>query len=289
VRLGASLTQTGTLRLANGAAVTGLDGFEGGACWVQDEAASLPVKLLGDVAGLTVLDLCAAPGGKTMQLAARGARVTALDSDEERLTRVRENLARTGLSAEIVCADARQWRPEKLFDAVLLDAPCTATGWGGQQRGRGGGQGPDGGLIAPRCRRRRRLCVGWRVRRGHCFGVRCRHPRRRGPPGRRGCPAPPSPALRAALPARRRHRGRHRRGRLGPLRSRAGGRAPGPLSPGRTALLPGEPARPAAAALLDAGRGDGGGGVGRAGHARRAGSRPWSACPATGSRRRRSP
>jgi 16S rRNA (cytosine967-C5)-methyltransferase len=128
VRLGASLTQTGTLRLANGAAVTGLDGFEGGAFWVQDEAASLPVKLLGDVAGLTVLDLCAAPGGKTMQLAARGARVTALDSDEERLTRVRENLARTGLSAEIVCADARQWRPEKLFDAVLLDAPCTATG-----------------------------------------------------------------------------------------------------------------------------------------------------------------
>jgi 16S rRNA (cytosine967-C5)-methyltransferase len=128
LRLGATLTPSGTLRIRDGRGVTTLDGFRDGAFWVQDEAASLPVKLLGDVAGLRVLDLCAAPGGKTLQLAARGAHVTALDVDEIRLDRVRDNLARTGLKAELICADARSWRPAHLFDAVLLDAPCTATG-----------------------------------------------------------------------------------------------------------------------------------------------------------------
>jgi 16S rRNA (cytosine967-C5)-methyltransferase len=95
---------------------------------VQDAAAALPALLLGDVAGADMLDLCAAPGGKTMQLAAAGARVTALDSDPDRLGRLRDNLARTGLSATLACADATQWAPGRTYDAVLLDAPCTATG-----------------------------------------------------------------------------------------------------------------------------------------------------------------
>lgn len=129
LRLGATLTPTGTLRLpAPAPTPTSLPGFAEGSWWVQDEAASLPVKILGDVDGLRVLDLCAAPGGKTMQLAARGARVTALDKEEDRLTRLQANLDRTRLSAEIVCADASDWRPASLFDVVILDAPCTATG-----------------------------------------------------------------------------------------------------------------------------------------------------------------
>jgi 16S rRNA (cytosine967-C5)-methyltransferase len=108
--------------------VTDLEGFAEGAWWVQDAAAALPAQLLGAVAGLRVLDACAAPGGKTLQLAAAGAQVTALDASEPRLVRVRENLERMNLAAEVVCADARTWRPAAPFDAVLLDAPCTATG-----------------------------------------------------------------------------------------------------------------------------------------------------------------
>ena len=95
---------------------------------MQDAAAAMPARLLGDVAGLRVLDLCAAPGGKTMQLAAAGAQVTALDISGKRLRRVHANLTRTGLSAEVVEADAFAWQPDAPFDAVLLDAPCTATG-----------------------------------------------------------------------------------------------------------------------------------------------------------------
>jgi 16S rRNA (cytosine967-C5)-methyltransferase len=95
---------------------------------VQDAAAALPARLLGDVRGKRVLDLCAAPGGKTLQLAAVGAHVTALDKSEPRLARLRENLARTQLDAEVVCADALEFRAAKPFDAVLLDAPCTSTG-----------------------------------------------------------------------------------------------------------------------------------------------------------------
>jgi 16S rRNA (cytosine967-C5)-methyltransferase len=127
-RLGAEILPTGSLRRLGGGAIHELDGFEQGVWWVQDAAAALPVTLLGDVAGKTVLDLCAAPGGKTAQLAAAGANVTAIDRSARRLRRVRENLARLGLDAVIQDADAIQWRPESPADAVLLDAPCSATG-----------------------------------------------------------------------------------------------------------------------------------------------------------------
>jgi 16S rRNA (cytosine967-C5)-methyltransferase len=105
-----------------------LAGFSEGAWWVQDAAATLPVRLLGNVAGKSVIDLCAAPGGKTMQLAAGGARVTAVEREAERLKRLKENLERTRLAANLVCADARDFKPESLASHVLLDAPCTATG-----------------------------------------------------------------------------------------------------------------------------------------------------------------
>ena len=128
-KLNAQLMPTGSLRLAGhkGSIIT-LDGFDEGAWWVQDMAASLPARLLGNVQDIDVIDLCAAPGGKTMELAAAGARVTAVDRSEKRLKRVRENLDRTGLTAKLVAADATQWRPDMLADAVLLDAPCTSTG-----------------------------------------------------------------------------------------------------------------------------------------------------------------
>ncbi|MDE0391610.1 MAG: methyltransferase domain-containing protein [Rhodospirillales bacterium] len=118
----------GTLRLRGAGAVTRLKGYEAGAWWVQDAAAALPVRLLGPVAGKHVLEIGAAPGGKTAQLAAAGARVTAVDRSAARLARFRENLARLGLEAEIVEADALDWHPPALADAVLLDVPCTATG-----------------------------------------------------------------------------------------------------------------------------------------------------------------
>ncbi|UWQ18588.1 RsmB/NOP family class I SAM-dependent RNA methyltransferase [Jannaschia sp. M317] len=124
---GAEVLPTGSLRLPGGQ-VSALPGYEAGDWWVQDAAAAMPVRLLGDVAGQRVLDLCAAPGGKTMQLAAGGAQVTALDISEARLRRVADNLARTDLTAEVIAADALEWSPETPFDAVLLDAPCTATG-----------------------------------------------------------------------------------------------------------------------------------------------------------------
>ncbi|HEX8365419.1 MAG TPA: RsmB/NOP family class I SAM-dependent RNA methyltransferase [Allosphingosinicella sp.] len=118
----------GHLRLARGTAVAGLTGFGEGRWWVQDVSAAIPARLLGRGEGRTALDLCAAPGGKTMQLASAGFRVTAVDSSEGRLQRLRENLGRTGLEAEIVAADVMQWRPPEPADAVLLDAPCSATG-----------------------------------------------------------------------------------------------------------------------------------------------------------------
>ncbi|QZH75374.1 MAG: methyltransferase domain-containing protein [Erythrobacter sp.] len=119
-------------RLPRGTSVEKLAGFDEGAWWVQDLAASLPARLLGAGEGPKgkgrVLDLCAAPGGKTLQLASMGWQVTALDNSSRRLERLRQNLARTGLAAEIIEADAMGWHPEAQFDAVLLDAPCTATG-----------------------------------------------------------------------------------------------------------------------------------------------------------------
>lgn len=127
-RLGATLLPTGSLRLPpDGAAIPDLPGFGEAAWWVQDAAAAIPARLLGVGEGERVLDLCAAPGGKTMQLASRGAAVTALDRSAPRLERLRENLARLGLRAEIAVADATAYEAEP-FDAVLLDAPCSATG-----------------------------------------------------------------------------------------------------------------------------------------------------------------
>lgn len=127
-KLKGQVTPTGSLRLPRDGAVEALEGFSDGAWWVQDAAAALPVKMLGDVKGCRVLDLCAAPGGKTMQLAALGAEVTALDLSKNRTKRVRENLSRTQLNAEVVVADALEWEPEKPFEMILLDAPCSATG-----------------------------------------------------------------------------------------------------------------------------------------------------------------
>ena len=126
-RLGGKLLPTGTVRMLAHGPVSALPGYAEGAWWVQDAAASLPARLLGDVKGLRIADLCAAPGGKTAQLAARGARVTAVDRSPARLARLKENLARLKLDAEVVEADATKFSAEP-FDAVLLDAPCTATG-----------------------------------------------------------------------------------------------------------------------------------------------------------------
>lgn len=127
-RLGGTLTPTGSVRLPAGVDVETLHGFGDGAWWVQDAAAAMPARLLGDVAGKNVLDLCAAPGGKTLQLAAAGATVTALDRSAERLERLRQNLTRTKLEAKVVAADALKVKIREPFDAVLLDAPCTSTG-----------------------------------------------------------------------------------------------------------------------------------------------------------------
>lgn len=127
-RLGGTSLIPGHLRLPRGSAVEHLEGFSEGAWWVQDLAASLPARLLGSGAGGRALDLCAAPGGKTLQLAAAGWRVTALDNSKRRLERLRENLARTGLEAQVIQADALKWEADTPFDAILLDAPCTATG-----------------------------------------------------------------------------------------------------------------------------------------------------------------
>lgn len=128
-KLGGKVLPTGTIRLPKIGDVTALAGFDAGAWWAQDLASSLPVKLMGDVRGKRVLDMCAAPGGKTLQLAAAGAHVTALDRSASRLERVTENLARVQLEAEIIAVDALDYAPEQAdFDIILLDAPCTATG-----------------------------------------------------------------------------------------------------------------------------------------------------------------
>lgn len=126
--LGARLLPTGTLRREAGGSVTALPGFAEGAWWVQDLAASLPAKLFGNLNDKLVYDLCAAPGGKTAQLAAAGAHVIAVDRSAKRLERVRENMDRLSLRVEVLATDAAAWEPSELADAVLLDAPCSATG-----------------------------------------------------------------------------------------------------------------------------------------------------------------
>lgn len=127
-QLEAEVLPTGTLRRTGGGHIAELPGFAEGAWWVQDAAATLPVRLLGDIAGKRVADLCAAPGGKTMQLCAAGANVTAVDISARRMVRVGENLARAGLAAELITADASKWTASEKFDAILLDAPCSGTG-----------------------------------------------------------------------------------------------------------------------------------------------------------------
>lgn len=125
---GIALNET-TVRVAHGQTpIPELDGFKEGAWWVQDAAAALPVRLLGDVKGQHILDMCAAPGGKTAQLALAGATVTALDISKNRLKRVAENLTRLALSATIIAGDARKHTPDTLYDGVLIDAPCSSTG-----------------------------------------------------------------------------------------------------------------------------------------------------------------
>jgi 16S rRNA (cytosine967-C5)-methyltransferase len=127
VRLRGRVLPTGTVRMIAHGPVSLLPGFSEGAWWVQDAAAALPARLLGDVKGKRIADICAAPGGKTAQLSAAGAKVTAVDRSERRLLRVRENLARLHLEAETVTADATEWQSAP-FDGVLIDAPCSSTG-----------------------------------------------------------------------------------------------------------------------------------------------------------------
>ncbi len=127
-RLGGEVLPSGTVPLSHKGRVEEIEGYAEGAWWVQDAAATLPALLLGDVQGVHVADLCAAPGGKTAELAARGAHVTAVDVSASRLRRLKENLDRLGLEAKIVQANAAKWSPPEPFDAVLLDAPCSATG-----------------------------------------------------------------------------------------------------------------------------------------------------------------
>jgi len=128
-RLGGTVMPNGTVRLVSiEGSIAGLEGYSEGEWWVQDAASSLPARLFGDIRGKRVADLCAAPGGKTAQLALAGAVVTAVDISENRLKRLRENLARLGLEAETVKSDGAKYQPARPFDAVLVDAPCSSTG-----------------------------------------------------------------------------------------------------------------------------------------------------------------
>ena len=127
-RLGGKIIDKRTLRLPSGGNPVEFDGYDSGEWWVQDAAAALPATLLGRIDGLDVIDLCAAPGGKTAQLVAAGASVTAIDVDAERVERLHINMRRLGMTPQIVVADALEYDPERQVDAVLIDAPCSATG-----------------------------------------------------------------------------------------------------------------------------------------------------------------
>jgi 16S rRNA (cytosine967-C5)-methyltransferase len=127
-KLDATMLPTGTLRRNSGGDIRALPGFSVGAWWIQDAAAALPARLLGPVTGQKIADLCAAPGGKTAQLAAAGADVYAVDSSATRLKQLDENMQRLKLDVKLIAADATTWRPDTALDAVLVDAPCTGTG-----------------------------------------------------------------------------------------------------------------------------------------------------------------
>jgi 16S rRNA (cytosine967-C5)-methyltransferase len=127
-KLGGEVITPQTVRIAKSGDVTKLPGFDDGAWWVQDVAAAMPVAMLGDIKDLDVLDLCAAPGGKTMQLLAGGANVTAVDSSAQRIISLNENLRRMKMTATVQAADVMRYEPAAQFDVVLLDAPCSATG-----------------------------------------------------------------------------------------------------------------------------------------------------------------
>jgi len=127
-KLSGTLLATGSIRLKETSSVEELLGFREGAWWVQGAAAALPVKLMGKIKEMKIVDLCAAPGGKTAQLAAAGAKVIAIDKSSRRLAKLEKNMARLKLKANLLVADAVTWRPDSLLDAVLIDAPCTATG-----------------------------------------------------------------------------------------------------------------------------------------------------------------
>lgn len=127
-KLGGTIVGVDSVRLSRKGAVDQLEGFDTGSWWVQDAAAALPARLLGNVEGLKAADLCAAPGGKTAQLAAAGAQVTAIDISKGRLKRLEENMTRLGLEVATVASDLRKYEPDEPFDVILLDAPCSATG-----------------------------------------------------------------------------------------------------------------------------------------------------------------
>lgn len=126
--LGGNVILGDSIRLSDAENIRNLAGYEEGTWWVQDAAAHLPVRLLGDVDGKRVFDLCAAPGGKTMALASKGAHVTAVDISAKRLERLQENLTRTSLDVDIITSDVRKWSPDDFADIVVLDAPCSSTG-----------------------------------------------------------------------------------------------------------------------------------------------------------------
>lgn len=127
-KLGGSLLPTGSIRLEQAGRVDLLAGFSDGGWWVQDAAAALPVKLLGEMTGKTVFDLCAAPGGKTAQIAAAGAKVVAVDQSKRRLQVLQANMGRLNFHVDVVESDILKWKPEVVPDIILLDAPCSATG-----------------------------------------------------------------------------------------------------------------------------------------------------------------
>lgn len=127
-QLGGVVMPTGSVRLRDAKNITHLKGFSDGGWWVQDMAATIPARLLGDVKDKRIIDLCAAPGGKTAQLAAAGAKVSAVDRSQERITMLKTNVHRLKLQAEYITTDASKWLPAFAPDAILLDAPCSATG-----------------------------------------------------------------------------------------------------------------------------------------------------------------